>query len=153
MINNDILRRVRYLFDYSESKTIALFKLADYDVDRATLVSWLKKDEDPLFVEISDKELALFLNGLIIEKRGRREGPQPEPEDPLSNNMILKKLKIALNLTTDDIIALFASVDTKIYKNELSAFFRNPKHPAYRNCMEQYLRRFINALEKKYKKK
>ena len=122
MINNDILRRVRYLFDYSESKTIALFKLADYDVDRATLVSWLKKDEDPLFVEISDKELALFLNGLIIEKRGRREGPQPEPEDPLSNNMILKKLKIALNLTTDDIIALFASVDTKIYKNELSAF-------------------------------
>lgn len=153
MINNDILRRVRYLFGYDEAKTIALFKLTDYDVKKATLSTWLKNEEDASFVEITDKELATFLNGLIIEKRGKREGPAPIAEDPLSNNMILKKLKIALNLTTDDVLELFASVDTKVYKNELSAFFRNPKHPAYRNCMEQYLRRFINALEKKYKNK
>lgn len=153
MTNNDILRRVRYLFDLSVTNTIDLFKLANYNVDRADVSAWLKKEDDPLLKEITDKELAAFLNGLIIEKRGKREGPQPEPEDPLSNNMIVKKLKIALNLTTDDIMALFASIDQKLYKNELSAFFRNPKHPAYRPVLDQYLRRFLNALEMKHKNK
>lgn len=153
MTNNDILRRVRYLFDLNEIKVIALFKLANYDIERTDISAWLKKEDDPLLKELTDKELATFLNGLIIEKRGKREGPQPEPEDPLSNNMILRKLKIALNLTTDDILALFASIDQKLYKNELSAFFRNPNHTSYRPVLDQYLRRFLNALEMKYKKK
>ena len=101
MTNNDILRRIRYLFDFSDLKMIALFKLANYDVERRDVSDWLKKDDDPLLKEITDKELAIFLNGLIIEKRGKREGPQREPEDRLNNNMILRKLKIALDLKTD----------------------------------------------------
>jgi uncharacterized protein YehS (DUF1456 family) len=100
--------------------------------------------------KITDKELAIFLNGLIIEKRGKREGPQPEPEDPLTNNMILRKLKIALDLKTDDILDLFALIDKKISKHELSAFFRHPDNKSYRDCMDQYLRDFFNALQTKY---
>lgn len=102
-------------------------------------------------IEITDKELATFLNGLIIDKRGKREGPLPEAEDPLSNNMILKKLKIALNLKSDDILEMLASIDKKISKHELSAFFRNPDHKSYRDFLDQYLRHFLNALQKKYK--
>ena len=151
MTNNDILRRIRYLFDFSDLKMIALFKLANYDVQRAKVCDWLKKEGDPSLIEITDKELAIFLNGLIIEKRGKREGPQPEPEDPLSNNMILRKLKIALDLKTDDILDLFASIDKKISKHELSAFFRNPNNKSYQECMDQYLRNFLNALQAKYK--
>ncbi|MCK5906973.1 MAG: DUF1456 family protein, partial [Flavobacteriales bacterium] len=124
MDNNEIIRRIRYLFNFSDIKMIALFKLADYDVDKEEVSNWLKKEDDPLVVEMTDRELAIFLNGLIIEKRGKREGPQPEPEDRLSNNMILKKLKIALNLKTDDILDLFALVDKKLSKHELSSFFR-----------------------------
>lgn len=151
MTNNDILRRIRYLFDFRDLKMIALFKLANYDVGKSDISAWLTKEDDPIFLEITDKELATFLNGLIIEKRGKREGPQPEPEDPLSNNMILRKLKIALNLKTDDILDLFALTDKKISKHELSAFFRNPDHKSYRPCMNQYLRGFLNALQTKYK--
>lgn len=151
MTNNDIIRRIRYLFDFSDTKMITLFKLANYDVNREIVSDWLKKDDDPLLVEITDKELALFLNGLIIDKRGKREGPQPEPEDPLSNNMILKKLKIALDLKSDDILDLYASIDKKISKHELSAFFRNPDHKSYRPCLDQYLRNLLNALQLKYK--
>ena len=151
MTNNDILRRVRYTFDFSDSKMIALFKLVNYDVSRADLSDWLKREDDPLLIEITDKELATFLNGLIIEKRGKREGPLPEAEDPLSNNMILKKLKIALNLKSDDILDMLASIDKKISKHELSAFFRNPDHKSYRDFLDQYLRHFLNALQKKYK--
>ncbi|MDE5419444.1 DUF1456 family protein [Labilibaculum sp. DW002] len=153
MTNNDILRRVRYMFDYSDSKMITLFKLANHDVSRADLSDWLKREDDPLLIEITDKELATFLNGLIIEKRGKREGPLPEAEDPLSNNMILKKLKIALNLKSDDILDMLALIDKKISKHELSAFFRKPDHKSYRDFLDQYLRHFLNALQKKYKNK
>ena len=151
MTNNDILRRMRYLFDFNDLQMMALFKLANHDVHKAELYGWLRKEDDPEVVELTDKELAIFLNGLIIEKRGKREGPQPEPEDPLSNNMILRKLKIALDLKTDDILDLFALIDKRISKHELSAFFRKPGNKSYRHCMDQYLRHFLNALQKKYK--
>lgn len=149
MSNNDILRRIRYLFDFSDLEIIELFKLANHNVERAQVCNWLKKEEDPLLIELTDRELAIFLNGLIIEKRGKREGPLPQPEDFLSNNMILQKLKIALNLKTEDILDLFALIDKKISKHELSAFFRNPNHSSYRPFMDQYLRNFLTALQTK----
>lgn len=152
MINNDVLRRIRYLFNYSDSKMIELFKEGDYDVSKTELIDWLKKEDEPSFIEMTDKELAIFLNGLIIEKRGKREGPQPVPEKHLSNNMILKKLKIALDLKTDDILDLFTLIDKKLSKHELSAFFRNSKHKSYKPFMDQYLRNFLSALQIKQKK-
>jgi len=151
MTNNDVLRQLRYILDLDDAQIIALYKLADIDVTRAQVSNWLKKEEDPAMENIPDKALALFLNGLIIEKRGKREGPSPAPEDPLSNNMILQKLKIALTLNSDEIIQLFASVGKEVSKNELSAFFRNPDHKSYRPCMDQYLRSFLKALQAKYR--
>lgn len=153
MTNNDILRRVRYVFDFSDSKMIELFKLADYDVEKAEIRGWLKKESDDSFKEMDDRDLAIFLNGLIIEKRGKREGPQPEPEDRLSNNMILRKLKIALNLKSDDMLDLFALINKRISKHELSAFFRKPGTKSYQPCMDQYLRYFLTALQTKYRGK
>lgn len=152
MTNNDILRRLRYLFDYSDSKMIELFKLAGSDVEEADLQDWFRKEDDPDLAEMSDREMATFLNGVIIEKRGKRDGPQPEPEDRLTNNIILRKLKIALDLKSDDIIELFALTDKKISPHELSSFFRRPGHKSYRPFMDQYLRNFLNALQTKNSK-
>jgi len=153
MSNNDILRRIRYLFNFNDLQVIGLFKLVEYDVDEETVINWLKKEDDPELIEMTDKELAKFLNGLIIEKRGKREGPLPEAEDPLSNNMILRKLKIALDLKTDDILDLFTLINKKLSKHELSAFFRNQDHKSYRPFMDQYLRNFLTALQTKNKLK
>lgn len=153
MTNNDIIRRCRYLFDYDDAEMIGIFKLADYNVKKSQVCDWLKKEDDPLLKEITDKELSLFLNGLIIEKRGKREGPPPIAEDPLTNNMILRKLRIALDLKSDDILDLFASIDKKISKHELSAFFRKPDHKSYRPCLDQYLRNFLTAIQRQPKKK
>ena len=150
MTNNDVLRRVRYLFNFSDLKMIALFKHVNLDVEQSDIIGWLKQEDDDLFKEITDKELSSLLNGLIIEKRGKRDGPLPEPEDPLSNNMILRKLKTALDLKTDDILDLLSSIDKKIGKHELSAFFRSPDSSSYRPCMDQYLRNFLNALQTKF---
>jgi len=152
MTNNDILRRIRYLFNYSDPQVVELFKLAECDVAETEVINWLKKDDDPKWVDLTDKELATFLNGLIIQKRGKREGPQPEPEEDLSNNMILMKLKIALKLKSEDIIELFALVDRKVGKPELSAFLRSADHNQYRPLNGQYLRNFLTALQRKSKK-
>ena len=152
MTNNDIIRRIRYVFDFNDQKMMDLFNLADHDVSKVDVIDWLRKESDPQLLEITDRELAIFFNGLIIEKRGKREGPKPEPEDPLSNNMILRKLKIALNLKSEDMLDLFALTNRKVSKPELSSFFRNSNHKHYRPVLDQYLRNFLSALQTRYRK-
>ena len=151
MNNNDIMRRIRFSFDYSDSEMINIFALADFGVSRADVSDWLKRDDDPEFLELKDIQLAVFLNGLIILNRGRKEGEQPEPEKRLNNNMIFRKLKIALNLNSDEMLELLHSQDKKISKHELSAFFRNSNHNSYKPCLDQYLRNLLNALQQKSK--
>jgi uncharacterized protein YehS (DUF1456 family) len=151
MINNDVLRRIRYVFDYADVKMLAIFAEAGATIDRETLSDWLRKEEDPDFSDCSDKNLAYFLNGLIVEKRGKRDGPTPEPESHLTNNMILMKLKIAFNLQADDMIEILSMSKMKISKHELSALFRKPGHKHYRECMDQLLRNFISGITKKYR--
>jgi uncharacterized protein YehS (DUF1456 family) len=147
MTNNDILRRVRYIFDFNDDKMIALFGLADCAVTRAQISDWMKAEEDPAFVKMNDKELATFLNGLINDKRGKKDGPQPVPEKELTNNAIFMKLKIALNLQAEDIIAIMEASDFRMSKHELSAFFRKPGHKHYRECKDQILRVFLKGLQ------
>ncbi|VAW85006.1 Glutamate synthase [NADPH] large chain [hydrothermal vent metagenome] len=147
MTNNDVLRRLRYTFDFSDSKMIKIFDLADHQVTRAQISAWLKKDDDPDFKSCSDSELATFLNGLINDKRGKKEGAQPEPEKRLNNNIIFRKLKIALNLQSDDVLAMLALAELSISKHELSAFFRKPEHKHFRACKDQVLRRFLTGMQ------
>jgi len=147
MTNNDIIRRIRYTFDLNDTKMIELFGLADYKVTRAQISDWLKKDDDPAYQELLDFQMAIFLNGFIIEKRGKKEGPQPEPEKVINNNIVFRKLKIALNLKDEDILDIFNLVDLRISKHELSAFFRNPNQTQYRPCKDQFLRNFLQGLQ------
>ena len=151
MTNNDILRRLRYTFNYDDSKVIFLFGSGGQKVTRAQISDWLKKDDDPAFQNCNDKEMASFLNGLINHKRGKREGPQPMPEKRLTNNLILLKLKIALNLKAENILQILALADFPIGKSELSAFFRKPSHSHYRACKDQILRNFLKGLQLKYR--
>jgi len=151
MTNNDVLRRLRYTFDYSDSKMIALFAIADVTVTREQISNWLKKEEDPDYKNCSDVQLASFLNGLITDKRGKKEGPQPKPEKSLNNNIVFRKLRIALNLQAEDILDIMALADLKISKHELSAFFRKPDHKHFRSCKDQILRNFIKGLQLKFR--
>jgi uncharacterized protein YehS (DUF1456 family) len=151
MTNNDILRRIRYIFDFNDSKMIAVFKLADYQVTREQISDWLKKDDAAAYKNCNDTQLAIFLNGLIIDKRGKKDGPLPEPEKNLNNNIIFRKLKIALNLKNEDVLEILALADLRISKHELSAFFRRADHKHYRVCKDQILRNFIQGMQLKYR--
>lgn len=151
MTNNDILRRIRYTFDYSDSKMIDIFALANHQVTREQVSNWLKKDDDPAYQNCSDTLLATFLNGLINDKRGKKEGFQPEPEKRLTNNIIFTKLKIALNLKGEQVLDILALNGFRISKHELSAFFRKPGHKHYRECKDQCLRSFLKGIQLKYR--
>ncbi len=151
MTNNDILRRLRYTFNFNDKRMIAIFALADHTVTRQQISDWLKKEDDPAYRRCNDMELAIFLNGLISFKRGKKEGPQPAPEKQLTNNIIFRKLKIALNLQAEDIMAIMALADLPISKHELSAFFRKPDHKHYRLCKDQILRNFLTGLQLKFR--
>lgn len=149
--NNDILRRIRYTFDLNDSKMMTVFAHAGPAVSREQVSDWLKKEDDPAYKECSDTELAVFLNGLIIEKRGKKEGPLPVPEKRLTNNLILTKIKIALNLKAEDVLEILGLADTKISKHELSAFFRKTDHKHFRQCKDQILRNFLQGMQLKYR--
>ena len=151
MDNNDVLRRIRFVFDFSDSTMMALFGLADFPVTREQISAWLKKEGDPAGQACSDTELAIFLNGLIVDKRGKKEGPPPVAERRLNNNIIFRKLKIALNLQAEEILEILALARVKISKHELSAFFRAPGHNHYRECNDQMLRNFLKGLQLKYR--
>jgi len=146
MTNNDILRRIRYAFDFSDRKMIALFAAAELEVTREQVSAWMKKDDDPDLQDLETPLLATFLNGLINEKRGKREGPQPKPEQRLSNNIILRNLKIALNYRDADLLEIIALGCQGLSRHELSAFFRKPDHKHFRLCMDQVLRNFLTGL-------
>jgi uncharacterized protein YehS (DUF1456 family) len=150
LTNNDILRRLRYTFNFNDKKMVALFALAGVEVTREQISAWLKKDDDPALVRCNDSQFASFLNGLINDRRGKKEGPQPEPEKRLTNNIILTKLKIAFNLKAEDIITMLSKANLSVSKPELSALFRKPAHQHYRECKDQFLRNFLQGIDDLY---
>lgn len=151
MTNNDVLRRIRYTFDFSEHQMVSIFALADAEVKPEQITHWLKKDDDPDYQNCGDAMLATFLNGLINEKRGKREGEQPKPEKRINNNIVFMKLKIALNLQADDVLQIMGLSGLPISKHELSAFFRRADHKHFRECKDQVLRNFLAGMQIKYR--
>jgi uncharacterized protein YehS (DUF1456 family) len=147
--NNDILRRIRFIFDLSDSQMMDTFAQADMKVTREQVSAWLKTDDKPDFVELSDPLLATFLNGFINKKRGKKEGEQPEAEARLNNNIIFRKLKIALDYKEENILEAMQLAGFAISKHELSALFRRQDHKNYRECQAQILRNFLKGLQLK----
>ncbi|MBT4835893.1 MAG: DUF1456 family protein [Methylococcales bacterium] len=151
MTNNDILRRIRYTFDFDDAKMISIFGLAEQKVTREEISNWLKKDDDADFSQCTDTQFSIFLNGLIIDKRGKKEGKQAEPEKRLTNNIIFRKLKIALDLKNENVLELLKLADFSLSRHELSAFFRKVGHKNYRECKEQVLRNFLTGMQCQYR--
>jgi uncharacterized protein YehS (DUF1456 family) len=151
MTTNDTLRSLRYTFNFTDSDMIAVFALADLTITREQVSQWLKKDDDADFKLLKDVELSIFLNGLISKNRGKKEGPPPEPETRITNNIILKKIKIALDLKSEDVKAILGFADMLVSDHELSALFRKPDHKNYRACQDQILRCFLKGLQLKHR--
>jgi uncharacterized protein YehS (DUF1456 family) len=147
--NNDILRRIRYALDISDQTVIGIFSLSGHSIEPSVLNSLLKKEDEAGYLDCSDILMVFFLDGLIIHKRGQKDsafGYAAKSDVALTNNSILKKLRIALELKEDDMISIMKLVDIAISKSELSALFRNKEHKNYKECGDQFLRNFLKGL-------
>lgn len=148
MINNDVLRRLRYALALKDQTMIEIFALCGVKVTQDELLDLLKKSNEQDFVKLDNKRLEKFLDGLIIYKRGKREQPSAPEQTPLplTNNLILKKLRIALTLREEDMLDTFKLAGFQLSRGELSAFFRDKAHKHHRECGDQVLRNFLQGL-------
>lgn len=147
MNHNDVLRSLRYMINVNDAQMVEIIGLSGLKVALADVATYLKKEEEPGFVRCPDRVMAHFLDGLVIHKRGRDESRPPLPvEVPVTNNSILKKLRVAFELKEDDMHAILKSVDFPVSKPELSALFRKVGHNNYRECGDQLLRNFLKGL-------
>lgn len=151
MLLNDILRRLRFALSLDNNATIQIFKLAEHDLDEDYLMNMMKKETEAGFLPCRDKTLCLFLDGLIIKNRGKQEGGPPPglmQGQRLTNNDILRKIKIAQSYQQEDLIKLLKAADFRIGKSELTALFRKPDHRSYRACGDQLLRNLLQGMVK-----
>ncbi len=151
MNNNDILRGLRHALGISNAECLELFSLNPHSVaamaPKQLSAKFLKQDDEG-FSALSDAELTAFLDGLIAKRRGLRDGAPPPKIERLSRNEILKKIRIALELKEQDMLATLAAGDSRLSKSELSAFFRKPAHKHYRPVGNQIMRAFIRGLNR-----
>ena len=140
MINNDVLRSIRYMLDLSDNKVIEIIRLADPGFA-------IEKEDEPGYLACTDRVMAHFLDGLVIHRRGRDESLPPRPvEKRINNNVVLKKLRVAFQLTDVDMHKAFADAGFPVSKPELSALFRQHGHKNFRLCGDQLLRNFLKGL-------
>ena len=149
MINNDVLRSIRYMLDLGDARIVEIAQLVDpaLVLDKDSVHSYLKKDGEPGYADCSDHVLAHFLDGLVLHRRGRDDSLPPRPvEKRISNNLVLKKLRVAFELKDEDMHEIFDAAGFAVTKPELSALFRQPAHRNYRACGDQMLRNFLRGL-------
>ncbi len=146
MINNDVIRSIRFMLDISEFKLVEIVELGGGNVTPDKMNSYLKRDDEDGFEECPQNTMSYFLNGLIYFKRGKDDSKPPMTLELPSNNLVLKKLRVAFELKDDDIISMLERDEFKVSKTELSALFRKEGHPNYRLCGDQFLRRFLKGL-------
>lgn len=167
MNNNDILIRIRYALNLKDGQMVKIFKLGGVEVTEEEVKKMLTKVKEEFGFQDADsnetlpcnnKMLDAFLNGLITFKRGPQEKKSGQPENPVSitrrnniNNIVLKKLKIALSLTSEEVIDILGLAGVKISKGELSAVLRKEGHKNYKECGDRYLRNFLKGLAIQYR--
>ena len=155
MTNNDFLRRLRYALNIKDNVMVQIFKKGNITVRREDVLDYLKKDIDEGFKKLNNNDLIAFLDGLIIQKRGKREDGTPIPQVKVTknnlNNILLRKLRIALSFKSYDMIKIFKIGGVEISEGELSALFRSEDHKNYKECGDKYIRVFLKGLTEFYR--
>lgn len=161
MNNNDRLLRLRYAIDLKDSDMIKSFELGGIVLTREearamltkTQDKWVDHAENNVYEKaINNQMLDAFLNGLILLARGPQKEHSVEKTPPQNkeikyiNNVLLKKLKIALTMTTEDILAIFAEVELFPSKSEIGAFLRKEGQRNFKPCGDKYMRNFLKGL-------
>ncbi|MHC5268922.1 YehS family protein [Enterococcus sp. LJL98] len=155
MNHNDRLTRLRYALDIRDMDMVKIFELGGMKVTKEEVREMLtKKNDEEYEFDLTDEAFERFLNGMIISQRGVREGGQApifELHKGNANNLLLKKLKIALSLTSEDMLETLERAGVIVSKGEMSAILRKEGHRNYKPCGDRYARNFIKGLMLAYR--
>ncbi|MBD8069564.1 DUF1456 family protein [Bacillus sp. PS06] len=170
MTNNDILIRLRYALDIKNNDMVEIFQLGGIEVTKDEVLKILTKpkdyyeddvdfdeiEEDDDHIECDNRMYESFLNGFITFKRGKQEPKPGQPEFPAitnehANNLLLKKVKIALSLTSEDMLDILEEAGVTVTKGEMSAILRKKGHKNYKVCGDRYARNFLKGLALKHR--
>ncbi|MFL2019533.1 DUF1456 family protein [Weissella hellenica] len=156
MHNNDIVRRLQYIFNISSKDMLAIFKLGDLDLTKAEFLAIIAKpaQESARDAQLSRHDLEKFMNGLIVSQRGRKKNEDGSlaPQDYSMqrdndiNNVVIKKIKIAMSYTTEDLLAFWQAADFKVTKGEVGAMLRRKSHPKYLVAGDQFMRKLLMGM-------
>jgi len=149
MTNNDLLRRLRYALNLNCETIAEICTLGGHEIGPIEVLNLLKKEEETGFAVCADSVMSAFLDGLIISRRGAhvpKPGSVKAANMALNNNLILRKLRIALELNDEAMLAILEKAGVRLSKSELSAMFRAEGHRNYKPCGDQFLRNFIRGL-------
>ena len=149
MAKNDVLCSIRDALNLDEAAMIQIFCQAGRTVGQSTITSMLKTEDQDDYIPCNDPIMGFFLDGLIIHKRGQQDGKPASAEKPvavLTNNAILKKLRIALNLKEDDLVGILKLAGVTVSKHELTVLFRKQGHKHYKECSDKFLRDFLKGI-------
>ena len=147
---NEILYRIQKALHLSMNEMLEAYKLENYKMLEPHLKDLLKRRQEPGFMLCSYEELGVFLDGLVTLKRG----PSPKKKDDevieLTNNLILKKLRIALELKEAETEIIFGLADIELTKQQLASLFRKETHKNFKPCSSELLMAFIEGLDEFY---
>lgn len=170
MTNNDLLIRLRYALDIKDTDMVEIFRLGGIEVTKAEVRKILAKQKETEdgeidsesndeFITCNYKMLEGFLNGFVTFKRGKREQKPGEAATPVQtssqvdspNNLLLKKVKVALSLTTEDMLDIFREIGLNVSKGELGGILRKADHRNYKECGDNFTRNFLRGLTLRYR--
>jgi len=147
---NDILFKIKTALSLSDEDMIKAYKLADYNMSTDRLNSILKRHQDKDYAQATYEELGVFLDGLIALKRGEKPNKPQNEEVALDNNLIMKKLRVALELKEPELLIVFGLSDIEITKRQIGSLFRRNGHKNFKVCSDELLIGFLDGLDEFY---
>jgi uncharacterized protein YehS (DUF1456 family) len=145
MIKNEIIKRLRFMLDVDTAVLAECFVLGGSDFTAPMVEHLLVSETDEAYQECTDELFTRFLDGLIIYRRGPSKEGLRNPV-ALTNNLILKKVRIALELEARDLDNAFMLADCEMSQHEISSLFRKPGTKHFVACTDELLERFFSGL-------
>jgi len=146
MTNNNILRNIQSALKIDNIEILKIYKILDKAITIEDVEDALRDEHDEKYIQLSDDGFALFLDALITHRRGPSDKKSQKID--LTNNTILKKLRVAFNLKDNDMLRILGLGSVHFSKSELTPYFRSEEHKNYRHCSDTLLNSFIEGLKK-----
>lgn len=147
---NEVLYRLQKALQLSLEEMLEIYRLEAYPMEESYLISLLKRRQDKGFMLCSYEDLGVFLDGLVTLKRGPSPQKKCDEAVELTNNLILKKLRIALELKEAETEIIFGLADVNLTKQQLSSLFRKERHKNFKPCSNELLLAFLDGLDEFY---